>query len=201
MIPVPNLDAVRCAWIDIRIQEFTLHGFLLYAMSDHKFPEYVDGDGLADLDQWSTGDCGIFVVHTPSEEWIEYTQATDHPWWKLFGAHGGSTDFIRDLDRQIGTSQVLEIGTELKTIREVFAPRLNRFRHQQEVSKILHRFDLSPTAHPCLILFRDLKDREVTVIDFHDLVDIPVAELRKGLKDWFGGDEFEQLIKEAAHHA
>ena len=85
MIPVPGLENVQCAWVDIKAQGFTLHGFLTFLASDHYFPEYLDGEGLSDLDVWSGHDCAIFVVQSPSAAWIQYTKATDHTWWKLFG--------------------------------------------------------------------------------------------------------------------
>ena len=81
MVPIPGLESVKSAWLTIEAEGFNLHGFFIYAAGDHYFPEYIDGDGLGELDRWSTDECAIFVVHSPSEQWIEYTKRTNR---KLF---------------------------------------------------------------------------------------------------------------------
>jgi hypothetical protein len=195
MIPVPEFDSVRCAWIDIRSKGFTLHGFILFLTSDHWFPEYLAGEGLGDLDHWSGEDCAIFIVQSPSAEWIEYAKAEGHPWWDLFGRRLEAE--TEDSLRRYGNSAVVEIDGSTKTLREVFAPPMNQFYHTKEIRKILHRFNLAPTDHPCFVLFKDLSDRTVWHIGLKDLVDVPQRELRRALQNWFSGPEFHQLLRDA----
>jgi hypothetical protein len=202
MIPVPGLDSVRCAWVEIRQEGFALHGFLLFRSTDHYFPEYLEGDGLDDLNIWTGDDCAIFVVQSPSATWIEYTKATNHTWWKLFGRydvdHTSSSPFS-DLARDLGHSAVLAVGEETLTLRNVFAPCLNQFQHSAEIAKILYRFGLEPTEHPCLILFRDLKDRDIWFVDLRDLCRLPESDLAESLKRWFGDGEFKRMMEEARY--
>ena len=131
MIPVPGLESVRCAWIDIQAQGFILHGFLLFLASDHFFSEYLDGEGLGDLDVWSGNDCAIFIVQSPSAAWIEYTKATDHAWWKLFGHLVDQPAEVDAFLSSHSNDAVLEIDGSTRTLREVFAPCLNHFQHSQ----------------------------------------------------------------------
>ena len=157
-------------WVEIRQEGFVLHGFLLFRSTDHYFPEYLDGDGLDDLNIWTGDNCAVFVVQSPSVQWIEYTRATNHTWWKLFGRYSedGPSAFS-DLAMNVGNAAVLAIGEETLTLRDVFAPCLNQFQHSAEIAKVLHRFGLGPTEHPCLVLFRDLRDRDVWFVDLRDL--------------------------------
>lgn len=197
MIPIPCLENVKCAWIEIQAQGFWLHGFLAFLASDHNFPEYLEGDGLGDLDVWSGTDCAIFVVHSPSDAWIDYTRATGHAWWKLFGNIFDINSETAEFLATHGNAQVLEIGGERKTLKEVFAPSMNQFQHGHEIGKILNRFNLSPTDHPSLILFKDLYDTSVWHVDLKDLVGISERDLRTSLQRWFSGPDFKQLIEEA----
>lgn len=200
MIPIPGLDSVRCAWVEIRQEGFVLHGFLLYRSTDHYFPEYLDGNGLDDLNIWTGDDCTVFVVQSPSTQWIEYTRAANHTWWKLFGRYtedGSST--LSDLAMNVGNTAVLAVGEETLTLRDVFAPCLNQFQHSAEIAKILHRFGLGPTEHPCLVMFRDLRDRDVWFVDLRDLRGLREADLAKSLQNWFGGRDFARMMEEARH--
>jgi hypothetical protein len=83
MIPVPGLDDVRVYWLKVRRGGTVLHGYLLYAASDHRFPEYIAGDGMGDLDAWSGQECGIFVFQSPPEGWAKHAAKTDHVWSRL----------------------------------------------------------------------------------------------------------------------
>jgi hypothetical protein len=198
MIPVPGLDLVHCAWVEIRQEGFVLHGFLLYRSTDHYFPEYLDGDGLDDLNTWTGKECAVFVVQSPSAKWIEYTRATKHTWWKLFGqyADDDSSNYT-ELARIVGNAAVLAVGEETLTLRDVFAPCLNQFQHSAEIAKILHRFGLGPTEHPCLVLFCDLRDRDVWFVDLRDLRGLGEQDLGQSLQSWFGGRDFARIMEEA----
>lgn len=197
MIPVPGLDSVRCAWVEIRAEGFTLHGFLVFLTSDHNFPEYLGGDGLGDLDCWTGTDCAVFIVQSPSAKWIEYTRATGHTWWHLFGNLVETDEEVQQVLLQHGNTLLLQIDGTRQTLQEVFAPCLNQFQHSAEIEKILYRFNLRPTDHPSLILFKDLKDRSVWHVDMSDLVDLPERDLRNALHKWFAGPDFRNLLREA----
>lgn len=200
MIPVPGLDSVRCAWVEIRQEGFILHGFLLYRSTDHYFPEYLDGDGLDDLNIWTGDECAVFVVQSPSSQWIDYTRETNHPWWKLFGRYAAdSSSTFSELARNVGNTAVLAVGEETLTLRDVFAPCLNQFQHSSEIARILHRFGLEPTEHPCLVLFRDLRSRDVWFVDLRDLRGLSELDLGKSLQSWFGGRHFARIMEEARH--
>ena len=199
MIPIPCLENVKCAWIEIQAQGFCLHGFLVFLASDHNFPEYIEGDGLGDLDVWSGSDCAIFMVHSPSAAWIDYTRATGHAWWKLFGNIIDISSETAGFLAALGNERVLEIGGARRTLKEVFAPSMNQFQHGHEISKILHRFNLSPTDHPSLILFKDLYDTSVWHVDLKSLVGIPERDLRASLQRWFSSADFKLLIEESRH--
>lgn len=199
MIPVPGLDSVRCSWVEIQAEGFSLHGFLVFLASDHYFPQYLDGDGLADLDSWTGSDCAIFVVQSPSAKWIEYTRTTDHTWWRLFGPLLAADEELEQVLVGHGKAPLLKVNGTRRTLQEVFAPCLNHFQHSAEIEKILHRFNLRPTDHPSLILFKELKDRSIWHVDMSDLVDIPERDLRNALHRWFAGTDFRKLLREARH--
>jgi hypothetical protein len=149
------------------------------------------------LDVWSGNDCAIFIVQSPSAAWIEYTKTADHAWWKLFGHLVDQPAKVDAFLSSHSNDAVLEINGSTRTLREVFAPCLNHFQHSHEIAKVLHRFNLNPTDHPALILFKDIRDREVWHIDLKDLVNIPERQLRTALQRWFAEREFKQLLKEA----
>lgn len=201
MIPVPGLDSVRCAWVEIQQEGFVVHGFLLYRSTDHTFPEYLDRDGLDDLNIWTGEECAVFVVKSPSSQWIDYTRESNHTWWKLFGRYAAdsSSPSFSELARDTGNTTVLTVAEDKLTLRDVFAPCLNQFQHSAEIAKILHRFGLGPTEHPCLVLFRDLKDRDIWFVDLRDLRGLPERDLGESLQRWFGGRDFAQIMEEARH--
>lgn len=199
MIPVPGLDSVRCAWIDIRAAQFSLHGFLVYLSSDQFFPEYIDGAGLSDLDVWSGSNCAIFVIQVPSVKWIMYAKQTNHIWWRIFGPQISSDRDFEDIVSEYGEKKIFELDGKLHTLRDIFAPSLNDLLHNNEIAKILERFNLPPTGHPGLILFRDLEDSEIWHIDMSDLVDLPEKKLRQAMRAWFAGKQFSKLLKDATN--
>jgi hypothetical protein len=195
MFTVPGLDDVRCAWVDIKAQGFVLHGFLTFLASDRFFPEYLESDGLGDLDLWSGRDCAIFVVQSPSAAWIQYTKSKGHPWWQLFGKNLPHDGPLAILLTQHGAAPLLSIDGTTRTFDEIFRPRLDQLHHKDEIGKILHRFGLRPTDHPSLILFHDLSDRAIWHIDLKDLVSVPQAQLRQALQTWFSGPDFKRLME------
>jgi hypothetical protein len=95
------------------------------------------------------------------------------------------------------SQQLLEIDGVPSSLDDVFSPCKNLFQHSMEIGKVLHRFNLNPTQHPCLVLFRDIRDAKVWFIDLSDIVGQPITELRATLKDWFGGPAFREILEEA----
>src|SRR5215831_18744845 len=84
MLLVPNLEMVQCAWITIKSGTHYLYGFLLFVAGDHFFPQYLSNEGLADLECWTANNCQIFILQSPSAQWIDYSRRNDTLWWKLF---------------------------------------------------------------------------------------------------------------------
>jgi hypothetical protein len=199
MLPVPGYSDVFYSWIEIKNLGFPLHGFLLYIASDHNFPEYVSGDGLGDMDYWTRDECAIFIVHSPSAKWIEYTRREKHTWWTLFGQRWSNDRELSSLLAEHGQSKLLTIDGQTASMQEVFAPALDEFQHRDEIGSILEKFGLGPTDHPCLIFFRDLGDNTAWRVRLRDLVGVSVQELRKALQTWFDGPEFGKLLKEAGN--
>jgi len=177
--------------LTIKGEGFNLYGFFLYTASDHYFPEYMENEGLMDLDMWTGADIAVFIVQSPSQQWIDYARTTNHAWWKLFGKHAELLELYQDV-------AVLQTREGLKTFREVFAPCLNQFLHTSEIAKILQWFGLKPTEHPCMVLFKDLyRDKSIWYVDLRDTLNVPKYKLRTSLLQWFDGPHFKKLMKEA----
>ncbi len=198
MALIPRLANV--SWIAVEVETasgFSLHGFLLYTMSDHFFPEYITNDGLIDLEVWSGDKFAIFIVHSPSGKWIDYARTKNHVWWRAFSNHSEASPQMVELLKNYGNVPLLQVGDVTKTMLEVLAPPINEYLHGDEIARILSYFELAPTQHPCLVLFKDLKDTRVWYVGMGDMVNMPVPDLRKSLKNWFGGSDFKRLLKEA----
>jgi hypothetical protein len=195
MIPVPGLENVVYSWATIKSEgQFVLHGFFLYAVSDHNIPEYVSSEGMLDLDAWSTDDCGIFVVHSPSSQWIDYAQKSSHTWWRNSFT---SNSPLSDMFAEIAHIPLVEIDGTQKSLSEFLMPTTHNLLLREEITNILKKFSLIETQHPCLILFKDLNDKSFWYIDFESLVGLPIQDLRKEFKEWFGTGEFRRILAEA----
>jgi hypothetical protein len=201
MFPVPGLDDIRIYWLKIRRSGTVLHGYLLYAASDHRFPEYMAGDGIGDLDVWTGEECGIFVFQTPPEGWIKHAVRTDHIWSKL----------VQEVYGKGQADEVIKIGNDTKfvfdgketTLKGLFADCTDSYAHRDLIRQVLGHFFLPPTSHPCLILFPDLYGKLFWHVALDNLLDKPEGDLRKALKTWFSGSAFGALMQEArraGHH-
>jgi hypothetical protein len=227
MLLVPNLEVFKGAWLQLKKEGFALHGFFLFVGSDHYFPEYVTNSGLADLELWTGRTCGLFVLHPPSTAWVDYTRRQGHIWWKLFGRRSEVTKTVSEQEggekilalrapsrrskgtapakleklppelEQIKDQLLLEIDGKLYSPADLFSPSHDQFHHSMEIEKVLRRFDLPPTSHPCFIFFRDLNDAYGWFVELKDLVNLPEPRLRSALKDWLSGPEFRKLLEEA----
>ena len=197
MMPIPGYEAVRCAWLRIEAEGFVLHGFLLYTLGDHPFPDYLDGSGLMDLDGWTGHECAVFIIHPPSDAWIEYTSQSAHPWWKVFGNAGiESQRRLRERIAAIGSIPISFDG-ERRSLASILAPPVNQFAHRAEVEKVLGKFCCTPTEHPCLILFKSLRQRKFWFVGMQDLLGQPLPRLRSAMRDWFDGKHFKRILAEA----
>lgn len=196
MIPVPGLESVRLKWVIIKSAHYILHGFFLYTRSDRYFPEYVDDTGLADLEMWSGKELALFIITPPSRQWIDYTKRTNHMWWQLYGEQ------VEHLTSQVGDAiweqePILQIDDGRKTFQEVFAPRLDQFDHNAEIGRILDRFGLRETDHPCIILFKDMRDRQVWHVDCKEMLGQRPIKLAVALKQWFHSGDIGRIMEEA----
>ena len=192
MIPIPGFERVEYNWVTIKGEGFTLYGFLLYTTTDREFSDYMNNDGFVDLEQWTGEGLEVFIVQSPSEEWIEYARSTNHAWWKLFGEQAEFLEKHQD-------AAVLPTKEGPKTLREVFAPWFNKFLQAEEISKILDQFGIERTKHPCMVLFKDLEDKFFNFSDFRDLLNVPQQMVRISLRKWLEGPEFIEVMKEAQH--
>ncbi|HYO51708.1 hypothetical protein [Archangium sp.] len=199
MMPIPGYEAVRCAWLRIEAEGFVLHGFLLFTLGDHPFPEYLNGPGLSDLDGWTGRECAVFVMHSPSQAWIDYTSKDGHPWWRVFG-NTDRTVQARMQERLAGFASVsFEFEGEQRTLGSILAPPVNEFTYRREVEQILKLFECKETDHPCLILFKSLRAPAFWFVSLGDLLGQTSAGLRTSLRTWFGSGEFQRILKEARH--
>lgn len=197
MMPIPGYDAVRCAWLRIESEGFVLHGFLLFTLGDEPFPEYLNGRGLADLDGWSGKECAVFVMRAPSQEWIDYTSSTNHSWWRVFGNADPATQKQMRKDLSKFEKVRFEFQGEQRTLTSILAPPVNEFIYRTEVERVLERFGCKSTEHPSLLLFRSLRDQSYWHVGLRDMVDVSPGQLRRGLREWFEGPEFRQIVNEA----
>jgi hypothetical protein len=199
MMPIPGYDAVQCAWLRIEAEGFVLHGFLLYTQGDHPFPEYLDGSGLMDLDGWTGQECAVFVIYPPSETWIDYAHDRQHPWWRVFGnTEPAAQTRLREHLGPMAFAPI-EFDGERRTLISILAPPINQFSHRAEVERVLSQFCCNPTEHPCLILFRSLRETSFWFVDLQDMLDCAIHDVRSALRTWFDGRHFKRILNEARH--
>jgi len=192
MIPVSSLEDVRINRLKIRKHGFALHGFLLYTSSDKFITEYIDDEGLTDLDMWSGDECGLFLLYDPPSDWVSYAKSQNHIWWETFG----SSTKTAHLAREYADAAVLDIGEGTPvSFKEILPLPGNRGLAKQHVASILSFFEIDPTKHPSIILFRDLQDRDVWLVELDDFLGLDPLALRRAFKSWFSSDDFKKLLK------
>jgi hypothetical protein len=92
--------------------------------------------------------------------------------------------------------QFLYLDNDLKVSpRQLMSVAENKGLAKRQIAEVLAFFDLQPTDHPCIVLFRDLHDRDVWFVGLSDLLGQPLQQLRQSLKSWFGGVDFQRLLK------
>jgi hypothetical protein len=216
MIPVFNLDQVRVAWVEIRSAGFILYGFMLYSDQDTALVEFMHNrDGLAEVDQLSGPECGIFVIESPSRKWIEHARRHDHPWWRLIGSR--SNQFTEDepaVDEQTASklsqtvqtlvrhqnAVVISVGDgESVSLRHLLEPDYSSFYDRNEIWEVVRHFGLKPQEIPCIMFFTDLDEGNFDVVYLRDVRSLRSATL--SFRDFFGGVDFGRILNEARHHA
>ncbi|MEK6337215.1 MAG: hypothetical protein AABM67_20020 [Acidobacteriota bacterium] len=212
MIPVPGLDQVRIAWIEIRAQGYILYGFMLYSDADTPLVNYMQS-GLVEIDALSGAECAIFVIESPSAKWIEFTRRKDHPWWRLFGRYLQATSgqsskefdsisnkLVRELLKYQQAVIVQVADAQLVTLQHLFAPDYQLLYDRSEVWSVAKEFGIKPEDVPCLIFFHDLDDDEdVTIVDLTDLR--TERQATRYFRRFFGSREFKKILREARAHA
>lgn len=192
MAIIPGLDDVRTYWLEVRLPGTVLHGYLLYATSDHRFPEYMADEGIEDLDVWTGDECGIFVFQTPPGGWAKHAVRTNHIWAQLVKKVYGE----RAVDEILKSlSNALQYPEGNRFITELFTACADAYLHRDLINQILAQFELPPSSHPCILFFEDLYGRKFWHLKLDDLLNKPEGDLRKALKLWFEGPEFTKLMK------
>ncbi|HJR08570.1 MAG TPA: hypothetical protein VJ842_15025 [Pyrinomonadaceae bacterium] len=213
MIPVPGLDQVRIAWIQIQAYGFILYGFMLYSDMDTPLVQYMQS-GILELDSLSGAECAIFVIESPSTKWIEITRSKNHPWWKLFGNKvQEDTSNIQSQPQLAGAGSALlqslvknqqaiivRVGEgQLVTLEHLLEPKYHLLYDRNEVWAVAKHFGIKPEHVPCLVFFNDLDTGEITIVDLTDLRS--ERQATRFFRRFFSSKQFNGLLKEARTHA
>lgn len=205
MFPVPGLDQIRVAWILIEREGFLLYGFLLYTSSDRAVVDYIK-EGIFDLDILSGNECAIFIIESPSKEWIEYTQRSNNSWWLLFGKEL-TEKFSREkaepsqqrlslLERNIiennhNCSIVIGDGN-IVSLWQIIEPQINLLYNRAEALRVAKYFGLDSKDIPCLIFFKNLKSQIIWKSSIEDLD--TQNDLKKFFREFFDSNDFKALL-------
>lgn len=203
MFPIPGFEQIKIAWFEIQQQGYLLYGFLLYTASDRVLADFMK-DGIYDLDVLSGDQCVIFVIESPSKEWIQYTKTSNHSWWKIVGKDVIQQS-LKQYSEQIRENFLLikdlipyspnlsfSIGNEdTVTLDQIINPPINIPYNRAEAYKIAKHFGVNISEIPCLIFFKDL--------DSTDIYKAPIAlnncktqdEVKITFREFFGKDFLE----------
>jgi hypothetical protein len=199
VMPIPGFESLRVSWLKIEAVDVDLYGLLVYHASDHPFPEYVSDEGLLDLHSWSDRRCLLFVIHSPSQEWIDYARDNDSLWAKLFDQQSAEFRQLAAEMPDLPDKPFLEIDDERWTPRQHLAPSLNRFFLADEIRNALDYFGCKPEEHPCLVLFTDLAKTRYWFVDLRQWRGLKVPHLQIAFRTYLEGPAFSKLLKEASN--
>ena len=205
MIPVPGLEHIRIAWIRLEKEGFVLFGFLLYTSSDRAIVDYIK-EGIFELDILSGDECAIFVIESPSKEWIEYTKYSNHSWWRLFGKELMERTYDQKIESNKQKMSLLEkniiennhnctivIGDDNHiALWQLISPEINLLFNRAEAINVAKHFNLECSDIPCLIFFNDL--------DSHVIWNSPIGqldtqnELKIFFRKFFDSNDFTSLL-------
>lgn len=205
MGPIPGFDQVQVVWLRLEKEGFSLFGFLLYTSSDRVVVDYMK-EGIFDLDILSGDECYIFVIESPSKEWIELTKQSNHSWWRLFGREHFEKE-NKNIDSGRKGLSLLEknivennrdctivIGNEnCISLNQIIEPPSNLLFNRAEALNVAKHFGLGSKDVPCLIFFKDLKSDVIwksSIGEFESQ-----KELKNFFRDFFDSSDFLSLLK------
>ena len=205
MLPVLSLDQVRVAWVILEKEGFLLYGFLLYTGADRALVDYMK-EGIYDLDILSGEKCAVFVIESPSREWVTYTRQSDHSWWRLFGAglaknvdaESGTTTkrralFEKTIIENIHNSVIVVGQDNVISLSQILDPPINLPYNRAEALKVAKHFGLGAKDVPCLVFFRSLSGSIISKVpldSFHSQ-----DQLKLFFRDFFDSPDFESLFR------
>lgn len=207
MIPVPSLDHVRVKWILLEGEGYILFGFLLYTSADRVLVDYMT-DGIIELDYLSGESCAVFVIESPSSNWVDYTEDKDHSWWRLYGRELLKEERNRGQKSSKRSKSLLEIrrtfidniqdsiiviGDENQmTLRDLVNPSPKLLFNREEALNVAKHFGVDMFEIPCMIFFEHFDSRIIHKLLLGNLQS--QQEVKEHFREFFGGAEFVALL-------
>lgn len=206
MIPIPGFEQVKVVWVRLEKEGFVLYGFLLYTSADRGLVDYIR-DGIYDLDVLSGKECAVFVIESPSAEWIAYARQTDHTWWHLFGseiieeANKGAGNSGRSkislLERNIIENNhnsviIVGDGNTATSLQQIINPIITIPYNRAEAFKVAKHFGLEAKDVPCLIFFKDMNSRVIWKSLLGHLT--TQNELKVYFREFFDSPEYDSIL-------
>ncbi|MHB0769826.1 hypothetical protein ACYCVF_07420 [Bradyrhizobium sp. 1.29L] len=192
VIPISGFESLRASWLKISGAGKTLYGLLVYHASDHKFPEYIAAKGLSALHSHVGEHCTLFVIHSPSQEYIAYARMQSNLWAKLFD-QAALAPAVADIPH-LPDEPLLSIDGERRSARQLLTPSNNDFLLADEIRTILKHFDCQASEHPCLMFFTDLNADKFWFVDLKQWLHWSSESLAIGFRNYFEGEEFSKLV-------
>ena len=204
MVLIPTLEQARVEWLCCQTNDVTLFGFLLYTNCDRVIIDYMS-DGICELDYLSGEQCVIFVIESPSEQWIKYTKLKKHLWWRTFGqtiAERSSTSPENLRSRQVSLlaqnivenneNCIIFIGDGNEaSIGQIITPDNNIPFDRTEALRIARHFQVIQDI-PCLIFFNDLNSSVICKSTLKDLRE--QTDVKEFFRGFFDSPDFQSLL-------
>jgi hypothetical protein len=194
IFPIAGFESLRDSWSKIRAAGTTLFGLLVYQPSDHNFPEYIAGDGLIALHSHAGRRCVLFVIHSPTPDYIKYAREKSNLWAEVFD-QAGIPPTIRAIPR-VADEPILMIDGERRSVRQLLTPSINNFLLADEILDVLKYFECAPCEHPCLLFFTDLNAADFWFADLRQWTGWRLDALEAAFRNYFQGPEFSKLVPE-----
>jgi hypothetical protein len=194
VFPISGFGQLTSSWKSIRAAGATLYGLLVYDGNDHYFPNYMTDYGLLALNSHAKKRCALFVIHSPSQDYVDYARAKSNLWAQLFDTATLAAS-IAEIP-QIKEEPVFEIDGKRRSMRQLFTPSTNDFLLADEVELILEYFDCKADEHPCLMFFTDLNAKNFWFVNFTKWRGWREDALEAGFRDYFGSADFLQIVAE-----
>jgi hypothetical protein len=194
VIPISGFESLRTSWPKVRAHGKALYGLLLYHGSDLHFPEYVAANGLSALHLYLGDRCALFVIHSPSQAYIDYAREKSTLWAKLFDL-AGLDPAIAEVPR-VANEPLLVIDGERRSMHQLLTPSKNEYLLADEIRAILRHFGCQPAEHPCLMFFTDLNADQFWFVDLRLWLGWRLDALEIAFRNYFEGAEFSSLVVE-----